>query len=168
MNSFLAAIRKLHYSKHLERSGRISGTILIFIGIYILIGGLRDIISHLHMKKTKYTIVFGKVTNWDKKVSHVKLSKKTDYFPTLEFVYEGRDYSVKCKKGFGEDTMNAFTNASCDGRFEIRVPASNPNAAVPNYEMDRNLKLYAGIKASILGIGFIVLGTVFILNRPRV
>lgn len=167
MNSIFTSVSGLYYSEHLERSGRISGTILIIIGLYVVACGLRDIISHFYIKKTKYTIVFGKIKKWDKKTSHVKLSRKTDYYPTLEFIYKDIEYCTKCEKSFGEDTMKAFIKASGEGRFEIRVPVNNPDAAFPNYEMDRKQKLYRGIKTVIPGICFIALGMVFILTRHR-
>ncbi len=160
-------IHHLHYTRYLERSGRISGTILIIIGLYFIVNGIRKIATHLHMRKTQYTIVSGKVTNWDKKVSHVKLSKKTEYFPTLAFTYEGREYSVKSKTAFGEETMTAFTTASSEDRFEIRVPINNPYDAVPNYELDRNEKLREGLWALGFGLVLAAIGVVFIVNRPE-
>ncbi len=168
MSTVFKRIQHLHYTRYLERSGRISGTILIIIGLCFLLSGIKKIATHLHMRKTKYTIVSGKVANWDKKVSHVKLSKKTEYFPTLAFKYEGREYNVKSKMSFGEETMTAFAAASKEGRFEIRVPVNNPYDAVPNYELDRNGKLYAGMCAAGLGIFFVIIGIVFIVNRPSV
>lgn len=168
MNTVFKRIQHLHYTKYLERSGRISGTILIIIGLCFLVSGIKKIATHLHMRKTKYTIVSGKVTNWDKKVSHVKLSKKTEYFPTLAFTYEGREYTVKSKMSFGEETMTAFAAASNEDRFEIRVPVNNPYDAVPNYELDRNKKLYEGLRATGFGAFLVVLGIVFIVNRPEI
>lgn len=158
----------LHYTKYLERSGRISGTILIVIGLYFLWTGIKRIAQHLHMRKTEYTIVSGKVIAWDKKVSHVKLSKKTEFFPTLDFKYAGRDYTVKSKTAFGEETKTAFDAASSDGRFEIRVPVDHPYEAVPNYELDRNEKLYGGLCAAVLGAVFVFIGAYFIISRPQV
>ena len=161
-------VKYLHYTKYLERSGRISGTILIVIGLYFLWTGIKRIAQHLHMRKTEYTIVSGKVIAWDKKVSHVKLSKKTEFFPTLDFSYEGKDYIVKSTTAFGEETKTAFDAACKDGRFEIRVPVGNPYAAVPNYELDRNEKLYGGLCAAVLGAVFVIIGAFFIISRPKV
>ncbi len=160
-------IHHLHYTRYLERSGRISGTILIIIGLMFLYSGVRKIIAHLHVRKTKYTIVRGKVTSWDKKVSHVKLSKKTEYFPILEFEYDGRAYKVKSKNSFGEETMTAFDAASREERFEVRVPVDDVYNAVPNYELDRNAKLREGLWALGFGLFLAIIGIVFIVNRPE-
>jgi len=168
MIGFLSRITRLHYSKYLERSGRISGTILIVLGAVLLFNGLKNIITHLHMRKTKYTIVPGKVVSWEKKETHVKLSRKTDYFPTLEFTYEGKVIKARSKRSFGEETMTAFDKASKEGRFEVRVPVGDPYEAVPNYELERNEKLYSGLIVSLCGAFLVALGVFFILNRPAV
>ncbi len=168
MDKIVGKIHDLHYTKYLERSGRISGTILIIIGLMFLYNGVRKIISYLHVRKTKYTIVRGKVTSWDKKVSHVKLSKKTEYFPILEFEYEGTAYKVKSKRSFGEETMTAFDLASKESRFEVRVPLDDPYDAVPNYELERNEKLYSGLCVSVFGLALIGIGLFFIVTRPSV
>lgn len=158
----------LHYTEYLERSSRISGTILIIAGLYFLYAGLKKVISHLRMRKTQYTIVKGKILSWDKKVVHIKLSKKTEYYPTLDFTYGGRPYTVKSKNSFGEETMGAFELASKEGRFEVRVPVDNPYDAVPNYELDRNEKLYAGLCGAVFGLVLAVIGVCFIVTRPQV
>lgn len=166
MDKIVGKVNYLHYTKYLERSGRISGTILIIIGLMFLYKGISRIISHLHVRKTKYTIVRGKVTSWDKKVSHVKLSKKTDYFPILEFEYAGTSYKVKSKRAFGEETMTAFDTASREDRFEVRVPVNDPYDTVPNYELERNEKLYAGLCVSLFGLFLVCVGVFFIVTRP--
>lgn len=158
----------LHYSKYLERSGRISGTILVIIGLAFIINGIKNLALHLKMNKNEYDIVKGRVISWEKKDRHVKLSKKTDFYPVMEFEYGGNTYKVKSKMSFGEETMSAFSRASDEKRFEIRVPKTDIFGAVPNYELDRNEKLFTALWCIGFGLFFLILGVVFIVNRPQV
>ena len=167
MNRMLGNTYSLHYKDQLERSGRISGTILIIIGLIFLVGGLKNIIAHIRIRTTKYTVVPGKVIAWDKKTSHVKMSRKTDYYPTMEFEYEGATHKIRSKKSFGEESMTAFTTASKDGQFEVRVPIGDLQNAIPNYDLDRNEKLRSDIWECGFGLVIIAIGVFFIASRHR-
>ncbi len=154
----------LHYTEHLERSGRIAGIIMLVIGSVILLRGIYNIFIHIRRNKTQYSVVLGKITGSEKVTRVVRRSVITDYFPILEFEYKGEKYSVKSKKALGVETMTAFEQANRKGDIEIRVPTGNPEEAFLNYELSRNEKLYAGLKVCIIGVILIAIGLFFRLR----
>ena len=168
MDKIAARIYTLHYSKYMERSGRVSGTILIIIGLAFIVNGIKNLALHLKMSRTQYTVVHGKIITYEKKDRHVKLSKKTDFYPVMEFTLNGNTYKVKSKMSFGEETMGAFAKASDEGRFEVRVPKDDAFGAIPNYEMNRNEKLFAALWSIGFGLFFAGIGVAFIINRPQI
>ena len=167
MDKFAINSYPLHYSKYMERSGRVSGTILIIIGLAFIVNGIKNLVQHLKMTRTEYTVVHGKIITFEKKDRHVKLSKKTDFYPVMEFAYNGNTYKVKSKMSFGEETMGAFAKASDENRFEVRVPKDDIFGAIPNYELNRNEKLFAALWSIGFGLFFAVIGAAFIINRPQ-
>ncbi len=164
MNLFFTGVYPLHYTEHLERSGKIAGTIMLVLGSIILLHGIYNVFIHIRRNKTQYSVVLGKVAGSEKATRAVRRAVMTDYYPILEFEYKGRKYSVKSTKALGIETITAFEQANKKGDIEIRVPTGNPEGAFLNYEFSRNEKLYAGLKVCILGVILIAIVLFFRLR----
>lgn len=130
-----------------------SNVILLLMGLVLVGLGLYNIISHYLLLRKPYDLVSGKITSYEKEIHRVKYHKTVYYFPTLEFEYNKRTYTVRDPNGLREDVMDSYEKYVGD-TVEIRVPRDDPYSAMLNFSASINKKYKEG--ALYLGIGLFV------------
>ncbi len=152
------------YSRSMERTSKIFGFVIFAVGVVILIAGLRKTVRYLRIVTTKYRTVPGKIVDCIKEERQIKHGKQTDYYPVMEFEYEGRVHTVKSRVPYGASTVAAFGEADMQGTLEIRVPKNDIDGALPELERNRGSKLANGLQICGIGLAFFVAGLVFMLT----
>lgn len=152
------------YSQSMERTSKVFGFVIFAVGVVILIAGLRKTVRYLRIVTTKYRTVPGKIVDCIKEERQIKHGKQTDYYPVMEFEYEGRIHTVKSRVPYGASTVAAFNEADMQGTLEIRVPKDDIDGALPELEANRGSKLMNGLQICGIGLAFAVAGLVFMLT----
>ncbi len=130
-----------------------SNVIVLFMGLVLVGLGLYNIISHYLLLRKPYDLVNGKITSYEKEIHRVKYHKTVYYFPTLEFEYNSRTYTVRDPNGLREDAKDTYEKYVGD-TVEVRVPRDDPYSAMLNLSASINKKYKEG--ALYLGIGLFV------------